>query len=31
MEPNRELDFARRQTSILGSIIFASRWLQVLL
>ena len=29
MDPKRELDPLRRQTSILGSIIFASRWLQV--
>jgi uncharacterized protein (TIGR00645 family) len=29
MEPKRELDPLRSQTSFLGSIIFASRWLQV--
>jgi uncharacterized protein (TIGR00645 family) len=29
MDPKRETAFERRQTSILGSLIFASRWLQV--
>ncbi|MFN9774256.1 MAG: TIGR00645 family protein, partial [Burkholderiales bacterium] len=29
MDPNRETDFTHRQTSLLGSMIFASRWLQV--
>ncbi len=29
MDPKRETVFERRQTSILGSLIFASRWLQV--
>jgi uncharacterized protein (TIGR00645 family) len=29
MDPKRETDFDRRQTSLLGSLIFASRWLQV--
>ena len=29
MEPNREVEIARRQTSVLGAVIFASRWLQV--
>ncbi|MFM1991496.1 MAG: hypothetical protein RJA99_4453 [Pseudomonadota bacterium] len=29
MDPKRETDFERRQTSLLGSLIFASRWLQV--
>ena len=29
MDPRRETAFERRQTNILGSLIFASRWLQV--
>ena len=29
MDPRRETEFERRQTSLLGSLIFASRWLQV--
>jgi uncharacterized protein (TIGR00645 family) len=29
MTPDRETSIARRQTSVLGSLIFASRWLQV--
>ena len=29
MDPKRETDFGLRQTSLLGSLIFASRWLQV--
>jgi uncharacterized protein (TIGR00645 family) len=29
MEPNRETAFVRRQTNLLGTLIFASRWLQV--
>ena len=29
MDPKRETNFELRQTSLLGSLIFASRWLQV--